>query len=73
MDVNQEFEKWWNEFVHKENAKMDWYTATRLAFMAGAAVQQSVQSDGACQHTNIVGRDYDFQCVDCGAVNPHRR
>ena len=30
-------------------------------------------ADGACQHANIVGRDYDFQCVDCGAINPHRR
>lgn len=37
------------------------------------AAEQSLRADGACQHANIVGMDYDVQCVDCGAINPHRR
>lgn len=31
----KDFDEWWQDFFHKENNKMDWYTATRLAFRAG--------------------------------------
>jgi len=37
------------------------------------SAQQTLVADGACQHANTVGRDYDIQCVDCGGINPHRR
>ena len=30
------------------------------------------QDSKTCQHNNIVGRDYDYQCMDCGKTNPHR-
>ena len=45
MDANQEFEKWWKEFWQKENKGMDWYTATRLAFLAGVDAQKNTQSE----------------------------
>lgn len=43
--MKTEFEKWWNEFWHKENKGMDFLMATRLAFYAGwKSSQQNIQS-----------------------------
>jgi hypothetical protein len=37
------------------------------------ALQQSVQSDGACTHANLEAYEFGYYCKDCGMANPPRR
>jgi len=37
------------------------------------ALQQSVQSDGACAHAHLEAYEFGYYCKDCGMANPPRR